>query len=505
MPPVELILAENEKLKDRLSKKEAQLSSKESRIAELEAQIAWLRRQIFAGGKSEKIDPAQLELMLKGLQEQKAALDTQKETITYERNRPSKRKSREEAYENLPILEEKIIEPDEVKADPDGWERISAEETFEIKVDPPKFYRCKIIRPKYRRKDDKSRPPVVAPAPVRVVEGLASTELLIYIVTSKYLDHLPLYRQRAIYKRYGFTVPRQNLVRWVEKVAQWLKPIYNHMGKELLAGDYLQADETPIKYCDPDYGQKKTRQGYLCGYSRPQGNVYYRWSLSRSQENLTDFLKDYEGLLQSDAYNAYVQFAAQNEGVTLIGCMAHARRKFYDAQDQHPRESALVLKLIARLYQVEKVIRETPIPLKQISPYRKTHALNSHRRLKRVLDILRHTTLPQSQLGKACNYALNHWTSLSEYLEHGQVAIDNNAMENAIRPTAIGKKNWMFVGHPQAGERAAILYSILISCQRLDIHPVQYLKTVLSVDTRVADDDQLASLTPAQWKKSRSN
>lgn len=490
MPPVEAVLAENSQLKER--------------IAELEAQIAWLRRQVFAGSKSEKIDPAQLELMLKGLKEEQAALSQEKETISYERNKPTGRKSREENYENLPVLEERIIEPDEVKADPDGWERISAEETFEIKVDPPKFYRCKIIRPKYRRKDDKSRPPVVAPAPLRVVEGLASNELLIYIVMSKYLDHLPLYRQRAIYKRYGFTVPRQNLVRWVEKVAQWLKPIYNHMGKELLAGDYLQADETPIKYCDPDYGQKKTRQGYLCGYSRPQGNVYYRWSLSRSQENLTDFLKDYEGLLQSDAYNAYVQFAAQNEGVTLVGCMAHARRKFFDAQDQHSRESALVLKLIARLYQVEKVIRETPIPPEQISQYRQKHALNTHRRLKRVLDILRHRTLPKSQLGKACNYALNHWTSLSEYLNHDQAMIDNNAMENAIRPTAIGKKNWMFVGHPQAGERAAILYSVLISCQRLEIDIAQYLKEVLSIDTRVAHDDQLAALTPARWKKANS-
>lgn len=498
MPPVESILAENEQLKDRLSKRE-------QRIAELEAQIAWLRRQIFAGGKSEKLDPAQLELMLKGLQEQKAALDAPKETISYQRNKPTGRKSREENCENLPVLEERVIEPDEVKADPEAYERISQEETFEIKVDPPKFYRCRIIRPKYRHKQDRSLPPVVAPAPPRVVEGLASVELLIYIVVSKYLDHLPLYRQCAIYKRHGFSVARQNLVRWVEKIAQWLKPIYNHMGKELLAGDYIQADETPIKYCDPDYGEKKTRQGYLCGYSRPADNVYYRWSPSRSHQNVTAFLEGYEGLLQSDAYDAYIQFAARNEGVTLIGCMAHARRKFYDAQDQHPRESALVLKLIARLYRVEQCIREKALPLAEVSQYRQKHALNSHCRLKHVIEILRHRTLPQSQLGKACAYALNNWTYLSCYLNHGQVAIDNNAMENAIRPTAIGKKNWLFVGHPQAGERAAILYSILISCQRLEIDITDYLTEVLSIDTRTAGDDQLAALTPARWKKANSN
>lgn len=491
MPPVEVVLAENNQLKER--------------IAELEAQIAWLRRQVFSGSKSEKIDPAQLELMLKGLKEEQAALSQEKETISYERNKPTGRKRREEAYENLPILEEKVIEPEEVKADPDAWQRIGQEETFELKVDPPKFYRCKIIRPKYRSKEDKSLPPLVAPAPLRVVEGLASTELLIYIVVSKYLDHLPLYRQCAIYKRHGLHIARQNLVRWVEKVAQWLKPIYNHMGQELLSGDYLQADETPIKYCDPDYGEKKTRQGYLCGYSRPGGNVYYRWATSRHSEKVTAFLEGYEGLLQSDAYDAYIQFAAENEAVTLIGCMAHARRKFFDAQEQHPRESALVLKLIARLYQVEKVIREKPIPLKDISSYRKKHAGNTHQRLKRVLYILRHRMLPKSQLGKACNYALNHWTSLSEYLNHDQAMIDNNAMENAIRPTAIGKKNWMFVGHPKAGDRAAILYSTLISCQRLEIDVTQYLTDVLSIDTRVAQDDQLAALTPARWRKANSN
>ena len=166
-----------------------------------------------------------------------------------------------------------------------------------------------------------------------------------------------------------------------------------------------------------------------------------------------------------------------------------------------PRESVLVLKLIAKLYRVETHIRENSLPKEQISPYRQKHSLNTHRRLRRVLEILRHRTLPKSQLGKACAYALNNWT----YLDHGQVAIDNNAMENAIRPTAIGKKNWLFVGHPQAGERAAILYSILISCQRLDIDINQYLTDVLSIDTRVLDEEQRAALTPARWKKASSS
>ncbi len=140
------------------------------------------------------------------------------------------------------MLEETVIEPDEVKADPQAYERIGEESAEEIKIDPPRFYRHRIVRPKYRRKADRSKAPVVAPAPLRVVEGLASHSLLCYIVVAKYLDHLPLYRQCAIYKRYGFSISRQNLVRWVEKVAQWLKPIYNHMRAELIEGDYMQVD-----------------------------------------------------------------------------------------------------------------------------------------------------------------------------------------------------------------------------------------------------------------------
>ena len=165
---VENILDQNAQLKVRLSEKEKQLLDRETRIAELEAQIAWLRRQMFAGGKSEKFDPAQLELLLKGLKEQQADLAEEKEKISYQRNKPSKRRSREECYENLPILEEKVIEPEEVLANPEAYERIGQEETFEIKVDPPKCYRCKIIRPRYRKIDDKTLPPILAPAPLRL-------------------------------------------------------------------------------------------------------------------------------------------------------------------------------------------------------------------------------------------------------------------------------------------------------------------------------------------------
>ncbi|MCH6259369.1 IS66 family transposase, partial [Puniceicoccaceae bacterium K14] len=407
MPPVEDILEENAQLK--------------GRIAELEAQIDWFRRQMFAGGKSEKVDLAQMEFLLKGLEQAKAEAANAAKASS--KGKPSKpRKTREELYANLPIREETVIEPEEVKADPQSYERVDQEETFEIKVDPPQFYRRRIVRPKYLKIGDKSLPPVVAAAPLRVVEGIASAELLAYVVVAKYLDHLPLYRQCAIYKRYGFSVSRQNLVRWVEKVAQWLKPIYNHMRIELLEGDYLQADETPIKHCDPDYGEKKSRQGYLCGYSRPKDNVCYKWSVSRGHESVTNHISGFAGVLQADMYQAYVSFEQSHESVELAGCWAHARRKFHDALERRPRECSLVLKLIGKLYAVEKEIRENGLSSESAKALRKEKATNSHTRIKRVLTILRHRSLPKSELGKACDYSLNHWKYLSTYLENGHVA-----------------------------------------------------------------------------------
>jgi len=511
MPPVEEILQENARLKAELSGRDSIIAGKSERIAELEAQIAWFRRQIFAGGKSEKVDPGQLGFLEDLLREAKESEDGRpKEKISYERGKPKGRRKRDELYGNLPVDEEVVIDPEEVLADPASYERCGEVETFEVKIRPPVFSRRRIVRRKYRKTGDRSEAPLVAPAPARPVEGIASAELLSHIAVSKYLDHLPLYRQCAIYKRHGFPIPRQNLVRWVEKVAEWLKPIYNHMRLELLEGDYVQADETPIKYLDPDYGERKARTGYLCGLTRPGGNVWYKWSLGRSHASVSSHLEGFEGVVQADMYDAYPKLEKASESVELAACWAHARRKFFEIRDRNRRECDLILKLIGKLYAVEKAIRERRgnedrFDDAAAKAYRQEKAANTHSRLNRVLRIVRHGKLPKQELATACDYALNHWGYLSTYLEHGRVEIDNNGMENAIRPTAVGKKNWLFVGHPQAGERSAILYSILISCQRLGIHPQDYLTEMLKTDLSRLDRRKLSELTPSAWAKSRGS
>lgn len=501
MPPVEEVLAEVAQLK-------AKLSAKDELVAELKAQIDWLRRQVFGAGKSEKVDPRQIDFLESELEKAERQAEPQTEKIAYERDKPGKRRTRDELYGNLPVDEEVVIDPEEVLADPDAYEQCSEVETFEVKISPPRFTRRRVVRRKYRKVGDRSEAPVVAPAPARPVEGVASADLLSHICVSKYLDHLPLYRQRAIYKRYGFAVERQNLVRWVEKAAEWVKPIYDHIKIELLEGDYVQVDETPIKYQDPDYGERRTRTGYLCGMTRPDGNVWYKWALGRSHASVSSHLAKFEGVLQADMYEAYPKLARDGEGIELAACWAHARRKFHEIKDRNPRECDLILRLIGKLYAVEKSIREMRARSGGFSDddakaYRQENALNTHTRLKRVLTVVRHGKLPKQELAKACDYSLGHWEYLSIYLDHGRVEIDNNGMENAIRPTAIGKKNWMFVGHPQAGERSAILYSLLISCQRLGVHPQDYLTELLKTDLSKLTKDELSKLTPAAWAKSR--
>lgn len=486
MPPVEAVHAENEQLRV------------ENTL--LREQLAWLRKQMFGGGKGETLDPAQLKLKLEAIQARLEEHKTQK--VTYERTIGQAKQSEppKERFKDLPVQETLVIEPEEVKADPQLYERIGEEKTFEVDITPPKLWKREIIRPKYRFKLGRDRPPVIAPALPRPVEGgYASSGLLAWVVLSKYMDHLPLYRQEKMSPRWGAYLSRKTMADWVETVAGWLKPIYNHMRLSLLAGDYIQADETPIRYQDPDTKKGKSEEGWMWLISKPGGDVVFDWRLSRRHGELTSLLEGYAGLLQSDGYGAYDRYGRGND-VTWIGCWAHARRKFYDALDTHPREAGLILALIARLYGCEQRYREEKLDAES----RKRCRLREQKRILKWINIAiricAHRCLPKSSLGKACAYTLKLWEPLCEYLYHGQVEIDNNLVENAIRPSALGKKNWLFIGSREAGDRSAIIYSLAISCRRHGIDPHAYLKDVLSRLPRMTNQDDIAALAPVNWK-----
>ena len=496
-------------LREALAAKDQAIVAANQQIALLQKQLEWLKKQLFGGGKGEKLDHRQLELLLQGLDAvQSAPATAPVEKIEYERRRPSRNKpTREDTYGNLPVMDKVVIVPDEVKANPDAFECIGEEVTFEVDVTPPCFYRRMMVYPKYLRKGYRDEAPLLAPSPARPVAGIASIGLLSFITVSKYLDHLPLARQCRIYERGGVKFSRKSMVRWVEVVADWLKPVYNHMRRELLEGDYIQADETPIRYCDRDKGMGKSRQGFLCAATRPGDNVLFAWATSRSGEAITEMIRDYQGLVQCDAYAGYGKFARLNGRIELVGCMAHIRRKFKEGLDEDPLRAGLALRLIGRLYHYERQWREANLGAKLVGVRRASQSKMTFALLGKVIGKIADRVLPESNLGKACRYALNQWELMGRYLEHGQVQIDNNCVENAIRPSALGKKNWLFVGHPEAGDRPAVLYSILISCQRFGHDPLTYMKDVLQRLAQEPDHSHPrdpGSLTPKNWSPSSS-
>jgi transposase len=482
-----------------VSFEEVQLLRQE--IAVMRAQIEWLKQQLFGPGRSEKLDRAQLLLKLDELEKLAATAERPTETITYERTRgpAEKRSVPAETFAHLPVKETVEIIPEPVKAEPESYERIGEERTFEVDVVPPQLFKREIVRPKFRHRTDRTQAPVLARAPTRpVAGGYASAGLLAWIALSKYVDHQPLYRLEKMSQRWGAQLPRQSMVDWIGITAQWLEPIYRRMYRELLAGGYVQADETPVRCNDPDEKRGGTTQGWLWVISRPGGDVVFDWRLSRRHGELTSLLQGYRGLLQSDGYEAYPAFARERDGVVWLGCWAHARRYFVEALGEKPKAVNLILRLIGRMYLLEREWDQAEIGEARAA-LRQEHFAGPLRWLRRLAIGLRAQVLPRSLLGKACSYLLDHWEPLTAHLRYSESRLDNNLVENAIRPSALGKKNWLFIGHPDAGQRSAIIYSLVVSCQRHGKDPFAYLKDILTRLPAMTNQDNLRPLLPANW------
>ena len=350
--------------------------------------------------------------------------------------------------------------------------------------------------------------PVIAPLPERLLDrSLPAPGLLAQILVGKYCDHLPLYRQEQIYaQRHQVPLPRQTLARWVALAADWLRPIYEHIKTGVMADGYVQVDETPIHYLAPGHGQ--TKQGYLWTGSQPGGDVFFHWAVSRATACLDDVIPaTFTGTIQCDGYAAYRAFAnARGPGITLAGCWAHVRRKFYEARESSPRLAGWLLGQIQHLYRIEAHLRAQRAGPNLRAAMRASQSRPIIKRIERALLKLKAggRQLPQSPLGIAIDYALGQWRTLETYLNDGRVELDNNLVENAIRPTAIGKKNWLFIGDAEAGERSAIIYTIIECCRRRGVDPFAYLRDVLTRLPQMTNR-QIPEVLPANWaKKQRS-
>jgi hypothetical protein len=327
--------------------------------------------------------------------------------------------------------------------------------------------------------------------------------LLAHLLVCKYADHLPFYRLQMIFwQRHGVFIARQQMVLWTGQCVLLLEAIVVCLKKEMQQSSYVQVDETPVRYLDPEL-PGRCGQGYLWVGLVPGQCVVYEWHASRAAACLDSLLgEDFKGKLQCDGYSAYPAFAKDKAGVKLFGCLAHLRRGFFEAKEQAPQVAGWLLNQIGILYGWEEQWRESRAGPAAREALRASHSRMVMERLHRALNKLQPRYLPQSPMGQGIGYALNQWASLERFLEHGEVEIDNNLVENAIRPTAIGKKNWLFFGSEEAGVRNAAVYTLIGNCRMQGVEPYTYLKDILE-RLPTTTNQQVAELTPLNWKQAR--
>jgi transposase len=342
-----------------------------------------------------------------------------------------------------------------------------------------------------------------APLPGRIIDkGLVSDRVVIDTLVSKYCDHLPLYRQSAILEREtGVTISRATMDGWVMTVGGLLEPIKAVMGRELIDGGYIQADETPVPVQMHDK-RGKNHQAYLWQYGRPKGSVVFDFRMGRGREGPKEFLGQFQGILQTDGYVAYE--GVGGDGMVHACCWAHSRRKIFDALKLNP-DDRLATQLVSRvdeLFRIDAEARETGIDLVA------RHALRQQRSrpllavLKEEMETTRSAVLPASALGKAISYTLSLWDKLTRFLEYPEIELSNNLAENSMRPVALGRKNWIHVGSETAGPKVAAILTVIESCRRLNLPVRKYLASVLPGLANLPVQ-RASQYTPAAWAASR--
>ena len=323
---------------------------------------------------------------------------------------------------------------------------------------------------------------LIGELPVRPIEkGIAGAGLLSNILVEKFVDHLPIYRQIERFKREQVKIPASTIDSWITQTADLVEPLYLHLKKLVLGQGYLQVDETPIKVLDHKNKDGKTHQGYHWVYNAPlQNALFFDYREGRSHEGPMQLLKDFKGYLQTDGYSVYDMFAKQPD-IVHVACMAHARREFEKALAYDAQNAGTIMKKIQELYAIERRAREGNLTHAQRKELRLEESLKLMNELGKMIVEMRKTAIPMSPMGKALSYSINRWDSLLNYLSDGALEIDNNWIENAIRPCTLGRKNYLFAGSHEGARRAAMFYSFFGTCKKNNVNPYLWLKKVLEV------------------------
>jgi transposase len=480
-----------------------------ARIEFLEERVRFLQRELF-GRKSEKrpLEPEGRQLELFNEAEVLTEKQAEEETLVvpeHTRRRP-KRKPLPKDLPRVEVIHD-LDEEQKVCACGAHLSRIGEEVSEKLDIVPAKIQVIRNIRYKYACKtcegvEDEGPTVRIAPLPPELIpKGLATVGLVAHIAVAKYADALPLYRQEKIFARHGIELTRSTMAGWMVKAADRCEPLMRLLQRELISGPLVNADETPVQVLD-EPGRANTTTSYMWvfrGGSPGKEAVLYRYSPTRSGDIPREILQDYRGYLQTDAFSAYDGLDKQ---VRLVGCFAHVRRNFVrviEARGKGPKKTGsaeVALDYIRKLYAIEKVARQLGLSPPELCDFRKEKAEGVLSELKAWIDNRVRLTPPKGLLGKALNYALNHWPKLIRYVEDGHITPDNNAAENAIRPFVVGRKNWLFAGHPNGANAGATLFSLIETAKACGLEPYRYLRFLFEKLPRAQTVEDYEALLP---------
>ena len=489
-----------------------QLAMAELKIQALEAELRLERIRKY-GPKSDAVPSDQLELLEAepGVSDAEVAEEAQREAVApIERENRKRRKphpGRQTLPAHLPRVERVIAcTPEQSVCADCGHERtvIGYDESEQLDREPVKYFVVRTRREKRVCKTCEDSTVIAAPlADTIIPKSLVSDRLVIDTVLNKYVAHLPLYRQSVLLERdTGLEISRATMDGWVMRVGELLTPVVSRMKKELLAGTYIQADETPVGVQTHDK-RGKNHQGYLWQYGSPGGSVVFDFRMGREREGPELFLGMYQGLLQTDGYAAYDRVGGPK--MVHACCLAHARRKFIDAVklDRRDQDSARIVKLMDELFAIDAKARIEKMDHAQRDLLRKENAPALLAELRTQILAVQKNVLPKSAAGKAASYTLSLWSKLILFLQYPELELSTNLAENSMRPVAIGRKNWIHLGSKEAGPKVADIFSIVESCRRLGLPIREYLTATLP-GLANRSIQSLYQLTPAAYAQSRA-
>jgi len=451
-------------------------------IAYLKEQLAYFKRMLFGQKRERFASVADGQLALFGDNGEGQEPVTEKETVNYSRNKAGAKRQTPHFRNPLPAhipRREIIIEPEGI--DTAGLKKIGEEITEELEYEEAKLYVNKYVRPKYVKPADESEriQIIIAELHGRIIpKGIPGTGLLSHIIVSKFIDHLPLYRIRKQLKRSGIDLAESTINDWIKAVVELLEPLYDLQRARILGKDYLMVDETTLRVLDKSK-KGKSHTGYHWVYYDPLGKeVFFEYQKGRNAAFPTETLKDFKGHLQTDGYAGYNEVGRKAD-VTQLACFAHARRKFENALNNDKKKARWMLKRIRYLYMVERRARDGGLSYEERYEFRQRHSVRQLNNIRQWLVENKGAVLPKSSIGKAIDYTLNLWNRLIRYVDDGRFEIDNNLVENSIRPIALGRKNYLFAGSHNGAKWAAILYTLLATAELKGLEPKSWLKKLL--------------------------